>query len=200
MSTPRILDSKSVLVIMNRRKSVPATMVGKKVQLTIRGNGNTIDVKNKTGELVQSVVLPGTVFQKVIFNLDANSGIAMSSAINRQLSKDAMAAERAGDKDTASKLFSDLLNAFQMSFSVPTTNEALLEQLGDRVDIVAEVVLVTTENGSLLTIDPNTIRIAAPERLAATVFSFDEAPDADPVETDEEKAARLAKEALELQS
>lgn len=198
--TTRQLDSKQVFTIMNRRMAVPADKVGKNVRLTIRGNGNTIDVKNKAGELIQSVVEAGTLFQKVIFNLDANSGIAMKSLLNKDLSTAAIKAERAGDKETASKLFSDFLNAVQMSFSVPTTAKALLAQLGDRVEIIAKVVMVTTENGSLLTIDPNTIRVAQPEELAPTVFSFDAEEDA-PVVADftaEELAAQLAAEAAEL--
>ena len=181
--TQRLLDSKQVLTIMNRRLSVPTQMAGQKVRLTIRGNGTLIDVTNSKGELVASVVRPGEVFQKVIYNTDANSGIAQANATVKQLSKDAMAAERAGNKEEAHKLFNEFLNRNQISFSVPTTSP-LIEQLGDRVDIIGEIVMITTENGSLLTVDPNTIRVAGPVKLSKTVFSFDEEAEGETVTVD----------------
>jgi hypothetical protein len=180
---------------MRKRTLVPETLVGKKVVLTIRGNGTTIDVKDKAGNFVQSVVEVGTVFQKVIFNTESNSGIAMASALNKQILQDAIAAERLGDADKASDLFQDFLNKVQLSFSVPSTS-SLIGKLSDRIDISARVIKVTTENGSLLTIDPTTIAVKEPEMLASVDFDLsnymgDEKKDEEPASTANELADAL---------
>lgn len=168
--TNMTFNSKNVQQIMRKRTLVPETLVGKKVILTIRGNGTTIDVKDKSGNFVQSVVEAGTVFQKVIFNTESNSGIAMASVRNKQILQEALAAEKLGAPE-ASDLFQDFLNAVQLSFSVPTTS-SLIGKLGDRIDISARVIKVTTENGSLLTIDPATIAVKEPESLAPVDFDI----------------------------
>lgn len=169
--TTRVINAKSVHGIMNKRTVVNESMVGKKVRLTVRGNGTTIDVRTKDGAVVQSVVEPGTVFQKVIFNTESNSGIALASAANKQLAAEGMAAEKAGNAELAHEKFTAFLNAVQLSFNVPTSS-TILHKLGDRIDISARIVKVTTENGSLLTIDPATIAVLAPEELAVSTFDL----------------------------
>lgn len=174
MSTQtRTLNSAAVLAIMNKRDRVLATQEGKKVRLTIQGNGNVIYVTDKDGELVQSLREPGTGLQKRIFNTRANSEIAMQNDRNKQLMKDARAAEKAGKTEEASGLFNDYLNAVQLSFGIllPST---IADKLSSGMDISAEVVKITTPNGSLLTIDPSTICIMEPEKLGKTVFAFDD--------------------------
>lgn len=166
------MNSKSVHGIMNKRTLLTEAMIGKKVQLTIRGNGTLVDVKTKTGELVQSVVEPGTVFQKYIFNTESNSGIALANVNNKTLAAEGMAHERAGNVEEAHKSFSSFLNAVQVSFNIPATAGAIIAKLGDRVDISARVVKVTTENGSLLTLDPATISVLTPEALVSTTFDM----------------------------
>lgn len=182
--------SRTVISIMNKRTLVPATMEGKKVRLTVRGNGVLIDVKTKDGELVQSIIEEGMVFQKVVFNTESNSGLAMSNPLNKALSAAAIAAERAGNVDEADKLFKDFLNGVQLSFSVPSTS-SILAKLTDRVDISAKVIKITTENGSLLTIDPTSISVLAPEELKAVSFSFDAEPEAEVAPVDETVAGAL---------
>jgi hypothetical protein len=187
--------SKSVTGIMRKRTLVPETLVGKKVVLTIRGNGTTVDVKDKEGNYVQSVVQAGTVFQKVIFNTESNSGIAMASARNKQILQEALAAERLGNADEASDLFQDFLNAVQLSFSVPTTS-SLIGKLSDRIDISARVIKVTTENGSLLTIDPTSIAIKEPETLAPVDFDLSNYMGGDEEKEEEGETADELKDVL----
>lgn len=171
----RLLNKASVKGIMNKRTTADAKLVGKKIMLTIQGNGNTIDVKNASGETVASVVEPGTVFQKVIFNTKSNSGIAMRSVRNTDFLKAGLAAEVKGDFDEAHKQYSAFLNGVQLTFSVPTTSP-VAEQLSDGLDISAKLIQIDTPNGSLLTIDPATIRILEPEVLGSVAFSFDDEP------------------------
>ena len=167
------MNMASVKAIMNKRILVPASAEGKKVSFVIQGNGNDIDVKNKLGEFVQSVVEEGVVLQKRIFNLRANSQIAMRNPANMQLLKEGMIAEKAGNFDLAGEKFNAYLNAVQISFGVLHPS-ALLNVLGNGCDIAAKVQKVTTDNGSLLTIDPSTISVLAPIDLGTTNFSFDE--------------------------
>lgn len=167
------MNMASVKAILNKRTLVPASAEGKKVNFVIQGNGNDIDVKNKLGEFVQSVVEEGVVLQKRIFNLRANSQIAMQNPANKQLLHDGVIAEKAGNFDLAHDKFNSYLNAVQISFGVLHPS-ALLNVLGNGCDIAAKVQKVTTENGSLLTIDPSTISVLAPIDLGTTNFSFDE--------------------------
>jgi len=165
---------KTVAAIMNRRGNVTEQQVGKgKIRFTIVGDGSPAqDVKTKEGTLVQSVVEPGTVAQKIIFNLNANSALAMKNPDVRQLSKEGYLAEKEGDMELAHEKYQAFLNATQISFNVFTTDR-ILKDLGDRVDIAAEVISVPGANGNVLTIDPKSIQVMRPDELAKTTFSFD---------------------------
>lgn len=173
MSTARKMTSQSVKAIMNQRVLIPETAVSKRVKLAIQGNGNTIDVKDKDGNFVASAADPNLVLQKRIFNCKANSGLAMGSERNRKLLKDAIAAEKAGDADKAHELFNEYLNRVQLSFGILLPS-AVVEKLASGVEIAASITKVTTENGSLLTIDPSTISVVEPETYGKTTFSLED--------------------------
>jgi len=165
--------SKTVTNIMNKRKLLDARLEGKKVRFTITTAGTAVLVKRKdNGEVVESIVEPGTPFEKVIFNVDANSSLAMANKLNWKFAQDGIAAEKAGNYAAAHEAFNTFLNKMQVSFSVPSTNP-VLSQLGRQVDIEGRVVKVTTPNGSLLTIDPASIRVLGPVELATSEFSFE---------------------------
>lgn len=181
-SNNRPLTSASVRSIMTKRDVAAAAHVGKKVVFTIQGDGNVIDVLNKAGETVTSTIAgyEGTVLQKRIFNLKANSQLAMTNARTRQFMIDGLAAEKAGKAAQASELFNQYLNACQLSFGVLLPS-AIVDQLSNGVDIAAKVIQVDTENGSLLTIDPSTISVKAPEYLeSGTSFNIDDFLPAEP--------------------
>lgn len=181
----RLMNSQSVKGIMNKRTLIPASAVGKRVKVTIQGNGNVIDVKNKEGEFVPSIADPNLALQKKIFNCKAVSATAMASDRNRQILKDAIAAEKAGDAEKASGLFNDYLNKVQLTFGVLLPN-AKADKLTDGMEIAAVVEQITTENGSLLSLDPSTIAILEPETYGKVSFSldgFDDEEEAEEVET-----------------
>jgi hypothetical protein len=167
------LNAKAVQVIMKQRGLVQEAQAGKKkVLLTVQGNGVIVDVKDKEGAFVQSVTEPGTVFRKMIFNVKANSDLAMRNPLNTAILKDAVLAERAGEAEKAHELYNSYLNKVQVSFSIPLPSK-LEDKLSDGVEISARVEKITTDNGSLLTIDPKTISIVEPDALGKTTFDLD---------------------------
>lgn len=174
-TTQRNMTSASVKAIMSKRSTIPETAVGKRVKFLLQGNGNTIEVKDKDGELVMSSIpgYEGTVLQKRIYNLRANSAVAMHNQRTRQYLIDALAAEKAGEGAKAHELFNEYLNATQMSFGIllPAT---IVEKLASGVEIAATVTRVDTDNGSLLTIDPSTISIVEPESYGSVEFNLED--------------------------
>lgn len=176
MSTQtRTIDLASVKSIMTKRILVPSDAEGKLVKMFIQGNGNIVDVKNKEGELVTSSVKgqEGVVLQKKIFNLRAASQLAMSNPRNRQFLIDGLAAEKAGDTAKAHELFNAYLNATQVSFGVILPSP-IAEKLSTGVQVQAVIAKVTTENGSLLTIDSSTLSVVAAENYGTATFDLDD--------------------------
>lgn len=171
-TTSRQLNLASVKQIMNKRSMVPASAVGKKGTFTIQSDGNVIDVKNTAGELVQSITEPGMVLRKRIFNVKANSGIAITNPRNLEILRAGMAAEKAGDAEEAHKQFNAYLNATQISFGILLPHR-MERSLGNGVEIAARVQLITTEAGSLLTLDPDTISLVVAEVYGSTTFDVD---------------------------
>src|SRR5688572_7875221 len=115
----RLINMASVKAIMQQRIAVPETAVGgKKILFTIQGNGTKLDVTNKAGDYVASAADPDLVLQKRIFNVKANSALAMGLKINRDLLIAGVAAERDGDMEAAHEHFSNYLNAVQISFNI----------------------------------------------------------------------------------
>lgn len=178
------MTSASVKAIMQKRSTIPADAVNKRVKFFIQGNGNIVDVKDKDGIPVPSTIpgYEGTVLQKKIFNLRANSAIAMQNVRNRQYLKDALAAEKAGgtitvERDgkqveaTAHELFNSYLNAVQMSLGILVPNN-IADKLTQGTEIAGTVVKIDTPNGSLLTVDPSTISIVEPESYGTVTFDL----------------------------
>ncbi len=166
----RVLNLDSVKNIMNSRDNITLDMVGRHVQFTVQGNGVILDVKDGDGNLVESKSEPGTVLQKKIYNVQAISAVAMGNERNRQYFTDAVAAEQAGDAAGASELFNKFLNATQISFNV-LDNQRAFNTLYPGALIMAKVIRIDTENGSLLTLDASTISVQAP--VVADKYKFD---------------------------
>lgn len=167
-----LLNGKGVAAIMNSRLLITTASIGRTVLLAIQGNGNTLEVKDKNGDNVASYDGSGEIFEKKIFNCKANSEIAMRNPINKQTLRDAVASEKAGNVEKAAELYNTYLNKVQLSFNIPLPSK-LADRLGDRDDIAAKVQEIKTEKGSLLTIDPKTIKVMEPTVLATTKFSLD---------------------------
>lgn len=175
MSQTRKLNLASVRSIMNGRVAVPTKAIGKRVRLIIQGDGTIVDVVDKAGNPVLSTAEgeEGTVLQKKIFNLKGASEIAMKNARNREFLAAGVAAEKAGDTDAAHEAFTNYLNATQLSFGV-ILGSKMVDKLANGVEIAATVVEITTEKGSLLTIDQSTISVVEPEVLDRMSFNVDD--------------------------
>lgn len=171
MSTRTNLTSKAVQSIMSKRILIPTSKEGAKIRFTVQGEGTWMDVKDGEGNFVMSASDPGVILRKKIFNLQASSQVAMSNPDNKKMLVDALKAERAGDTERAHELFNNYLNKTQLSFSV-LDNQAVLPKIVNGVDIAAKVQLITTDNGTLLTIDPSTISVIEPEIIKTATFDL----------------------------
>lgn len=171
MTKSRTLDSKAVKAIMSKRSLVLQSQVGKRVVLTVQGEGSVIEVKDKSGNFVRSVTNDGTVFQKKIVNFRASSQLAMSSGRNRQLLMEGIRTEKAGDVQKADELFTKFLNATQLTMGIPLPSHKA-DQCVSGAEVAGRVTLIETEEGQLLSIDPSSISIVEPERLSTTIFQL----------------------------
>ncbi len=168
----RLINAKAVQAIMKQRIAVPEVVAGgKKVLFTVQGFGTKIQLVDKQGITVAND--DGEVIDKMIYNLRANSEIAMKNPANRELLMAGLKAEKAGEAEEADKHFAAYLNKVQMSFSLLLPS-AVANRLADGVEISARVEKITTDNGSLLTIDPKTISIVEPDVLGKTTFNLDD--------------------------
>lgn len=191
----------SVSKQMNRRGLVRTTDEGKTMSFTAKGKPTQLSVTDKDGNYVPSAANPDEVLQKWIINVNANSQLAMQNPRTKQLLSDAIAKEKAGEN--ADEEYQAFLNATQVSFNV--LNEGVASQLTNNCEFSAKVVKITTENGSLLTLDATTVRILAPGELAQTKFDIEEllggfGGAVDDGETDEAKAEREVAEKVGAQA
>lgn len=203
-TTARPLNRKSVETIMNQRLLVPNSKIGKRIRFMIQGNGVKIDVTRRNGEFVISTIpgYEGTVLQKMIFNVKANSEMGMKNPPAVAALKAAFEAEKAGNAEEASQRFNEYLNRSQITFGILLPSP-LADQLANGVEIAATVQLVETENGRLITLDPSTIAVQEPEVVGKTVFSFEDilagaTPKEDVKEEEEDDAVTAARMTLEL--
>ena len=167
---------------MNNRIKIESDANGRTFEFTAQGNGNVLDVTDKAGNPVASASDPDVVLQKKIFNVRANSVIAMTVPRNKALLINGVKAEKSGAKVKgeikgvegeydAHEYFNAYLNAVQMSVGIilPSAKAALL---ADGVRFSATCELVTTDNGAVMTLNPGTISILAPEKASKTTFDI----------------------------
>lgn len=173
---------------MNKRILVAIAMIGQRMVLQIQGDGNVLDVLDKAGEQVLSKIpgQEGTILQKRIFNVKGASQIAMASPLAKSLLKNGFAAETAkgtviglltndpkevAAPHTADEYFTAYLNYTQVSFGVLLPS-AIADRLANGVEVAARVEKVTTENGSLLTVDASSISVLEPKHGTAVAFDI----------------------------
>lgn len=185
MSQTNPITKSSVDAIMNKRKLIPST--AKRIAVLIDSDGNDVDVVTSEGEVVMSKRKgeEGMILRRRIFNVRANSDIAMNNPRNREYFKNGCRAEFSGgnwtgiignEKEpkahTADEWFSAYLNATQMSFGVLLPNRLVDNgSLTRGAEIVANVEVIKTDNGTLVTLDSSTIAVSAPEVYGKTTFS-----------------------------
>lgn len=149
---------------------------------TIIGDGNVIDVKDKAGNLVQSADGSG-ILQKRIFNLNATSELQRSNPLNVALLQRIKALHTAGPdgkpvclpgkEQEAHDLINEYLNKTQISFSVLSgTSHFDSADLQNGAEISAKLVEVTTDKGSLWTMEPSSISVAEPIVPESANFDF----------------------------
>lgn len=146
------------------RAIVRLTDVGATRRFHIRGNGNIIAVMTK--DMKPAIGSDGQPLNKVIYNIKANSHVAMLNPRNQEILRTAAAAEKEGDEEAAHNAYNDYLNKVQVSFSVILNPGRRNVSFYDGQLVEGEIELVTTDNGQLLTIaNPRAVAI---EKLSAT--------------------------------
>lgn len=161
-----MLSAAKVRSIIASRSIVKTVQVGDTVRFHIQGNGVTIPVKTSAGAIVMAngTNIPLT---KTIYGTKVNSQVAMMNERNRQLLKDAVAAEAAGADDfEVTKAFNTYLNKIQVSFSILHNPGRKIETFYNKQLVEAEVELITTDNGQLLTF--TNVRPVKTEKLGST--------------------------------
>lgn len=173
MTSSQVFTIKSLETIFNKRKMATQALVGRKVQFIIQGNGNVIDVLDKAGNPVPSIT-DGSILQKKIFNVRANSEVAVKNQRSRDLLAQIKIANKAGDANKVDELVREYLNKVQLSFSV-LSGTSLFDNpdLQNGAEISATLQQVDTENGSLLTLDASTLSVMAPATLSDSKFTMD---------------------------
>lgn len=160
--TPVTLDV--VKAITKKRGTIHEAQEGQRVIVTVRGNGNVIDVARKNGELVLQAGTTDTVLRKKIYNVVANSAVAMSNTINRELIQEGYKAEKAGDVQMAADCYGAYLNNTQVSISI-LAGHKLWKTLQDGDDVQGIVQLIEGPNGQVLTLDPSTLSVKEAKRV-----------------------------------
>lgn len=152
MSTnSRTIDFKGVQNIIAKRKMVRVTDAGSLSKVFIQSTqGTTIPVLTKEGEPVLGQ--NGMPLMKTIYNVAANSQVAMLNSRNKALLEEGMKHETVGDMEKATELYNKYLNAIQVSFNMLLTSSST--PVFGKNDLVQGVIqLITTDNGQLLTLD-----------------------------------------------
>lgn len=163
--TRRLIDTKGFMAILNKRKTVKLTHVGNQVVLTVQGTGQFLP---KGYKYQGPAGATENLFDRTIYNLQANSQLSMLRAENKAILTDAIKAESTGDMESATDLFNDYLNAIQISFSVIEPSNRKFAS-GDQVTaIVAEATNAAGERQLVV----NDVRYKAPVSIEATTFAL----------------------------
>ncbi len=165
----RPLNSEAAEKIFNKRAGVKAIEpkdIGKRDNFRVNGPGNDIDVKDKDGNFVMSVVEPGKILRKRIYNVTAVSMVALANPLIMDLYKQAQAEEAAGNTESASQLYNEFLNKCTISFGVlhplPTEFQTLTK--GDIVKGTVDMLTPEKDGtkGNLITLADVAVLPASP--------------------------------------
>lgn len=187
------LTSANVQQMIASRGLIKSSQVGETKRFHIRGDGFTIPVTTKDGAQVMASGTDNIPLMKTIYNVKANSHIAMINPRNQEILRSAMEAEKTGDEDAAHAAFNDYLNKIQVSFSVILNPGRKSVTFYDKQLVEGEIELVTTDNGQLLTIsNPRTVKVDkidnTPKFSLADLMGITETPTAETVFTPVEGA------------
>lgn len=160
----RLLDSKSVMQIINSRITLKPSDIGRTIKFIIQGNGTFVP---KGHEYQANGVDRVVAFDRTIHNLRASSQLSMLR--NKQLAADAMTAETAGEVEKAHDLWNAYLNKIQIS--ITTSNNSAAFSNGARVQ--GDVALVTNATGDQQLVVQRPAIVAA-ENATPTIFQLDD--------------------------
>lgn len=162
----RLIDFAGMLNILNSRLTLKPEHIGQQVLLSVMGKGQFLPAGFQYAGPMGATE---NQFNRWIYNLKANSAYSLTRKENRELLKEALKLESAGDVAGATDLYNDYLNAVQISFSVidrGTSPQKLAA--GDMVTaIVAEVATKAGEKQIVV----NDVRYKAPTQVVATKFA-----------------------------
>jgi len=160
----RLLDQAGFIAILNKRVTVKPTDVGSSLLLQVQGQGQFLPKGHKYMRAGTETENP---FDRVIYNVRASSSLMMSSAIGKEILRQAVAAESAGTVDIAHDGYNAYLNFVQLSFSVIQPSSRSFNA-GD--DIKAHIVSVTSQSG-ITSLQLEDVSYVAPKVAAKTTFS-----------------------------
>lgn len=169
----RLLDAKATTAIIASRAIVKSTQDGDTVRFHIQGNGNLIPVTTREGAQVMAAGTDNIPLTKTIYGVKANSHVAMLNPNNQKLLREAMQAETDGEVEEAHKLFNQYLNKIQVSFSVIHNPGRRAVQFYNQQLVEGEVRMITTENGSLITME-NTRPVAVAKLAQTREFNLED--------------------------
>lgn len=161
----RLIDTKAMINILNKRKTVTVNHVGHQIVLTVQGDGQFLP---KGFQSATATGITENQFDRTIYNLQANSQLSMLRKENKTILADALKAESAGDMQAAHDLFNDYLNGVQISFSVIEPSSRRFAS-GDMVTAVVDRVV---SKAGLDQIVVNDVRYKAPVNIAAVKFEL----------------------------
>lgn len=153
------LTSTSVQHMIAKRKILRLSDDKSFVKLHIQSGGNMLQVTDKSGQPVLSS--NGQPLMKVIYNVSANSHVAMLNPRNQEILKSALEAEKQGDEDAAHAAYNDYLNKIQVSFNILINPGSSIPKFAKNDLIKGTVQVVTTDNGQLITLE----KVSAVEAL-----------------------------------
>lgn len=143
------MSKDAALKILSSRSLITAAMAGQLIRTTIVGQGTTLPLTDKDGNQVKDD--KGAPLYKHIYNAKLTSQIAQVNERNREILKKAIA----GDEEA----MNDYLNKTQVSFNVVLRSGQVPPfAQGQVIDGIVDI--VTTDNGSLITLKNVTTPVA----------------------------------------
>lgn len=162
------IDSKTAIAIINKRSTLKVSDAGSLMQFIIQGTGQFLPKGHK---YTANGMDRENGFDRTIYNLRANSAIAMSA--NKGLFTDALKAESAGETQKAHDLFNEYLNTIQVSFSV-IENGLGTGRRFDNGDVVKALVGTAVNAAGETAIIVDNVSAVAVVAAAKTTFTVDD--------------------------
>lgn len=174
MSKTNITTAAKAIQYFNSRKPIDMRLAteGAQTVLMVQGDGTLITAADqKASDIAAKREVRKQYFDSYIHNLNANSMEAVSRADNKQLLKDAMAEEAAGNAETADVMFTQWLNNVQISFNVIADASRRKYANGDQVKVTLGTA-VTKAGHTAIVIDKHAY--VAPVVVAKQKFDITE--------------------------